>query len=235
MTTVTHRRTLAAGARALFLARSTLGQYVGIERPWRAARPRRVLRSEKKRKAAGWTRSRGLVSTAPERRRETLHGAFFRLSARCLGLATAPCSGMATFYPDLVAKDAPNCGEFVNSAHIVNEFKRLQISGRAQSPKTEKAAALEGHPLRPSRGHGFRCGGDTGTHLCSSLAPLLGLGRSGRSSGCQTTLTYSDQRVAAVCRHDGESMKNHGESVEPRLVESLISSRQIAPAANTHP
>jgi len=37
---------------------------------------------------------------------------------------------MTTFYPDLVAKDAPNRGEFVIFAHIVNEFNRLQIPSR---------------------------------------------------------------------------------------------------------
>ena len=106
----------------------SLGQRVGIESVWR--RPER--RTEKKVKGRGMDeiprpffrqhRSGG------EKRYTVL---FFRLSARCLGLATAPCSGMVWFYRHLVAKDAPNRGEFVISARIVNNFNRLQIPSRS--------------------------------------------------------------------------------------------------------
>jgi len=49
--------------------------------------------------------------------------------------------------------------------------------------------------------------------FAAAYAPPLGLGRSGRSSGFQTTLTYIDPGVAGICSRGGDSMKDRGKSV----------------------
>ena len=49
----------------------------------------------------------------------------------------------------------------------------------------------------------------------------------------QTTLTYSARGVAGFCRHDGDSMKNRGESVEARACRIAYGAEEKRASPNT--
>jgi len=85
----------------------------------------------------------------------------------------------------------------------------------AAVPRHGKGRNVGGAPAAAFPGTWAPAWGRHRSSLLQQLGePLLGRKPVGEIIRLQTTLTYSDQVVAEVCRSHGDSMKNRGESVE---------------------